>query len=305
MELLDEVAGKEAQALTRLHGGPGEDDTRHLALHEGGHGHSHREIGLARPRGADGDDEVVVADGVEVTLLVGRLRADELAPRGHRDSVGEKTLEIRLGLGARHAERGTDVRRAQGGPLAEHLDQVAHHLLRLLDPRLLPPQGHVVAPRGRLHVVLRLQEPQVLVVAAEQGQEIEVGRDDDAPGGVGDVGHAGRGPSTTRMPRSRSWRASTGAGASVRGQVPFWVFGNAMTSRIDSCPTRLAARRSRPKAMPPMGGAPNSSASSRKPKRARASSLEMPRRAKRRSWTEVWWMRIEPPAASWPFSTRS
>ena len=36
-------------------------------------------------------------------------------------------------------------------------------------------------------------------------------------------------------------------------------------------------------AMPPMGGAPNSSASSRNPKRARASSLEMPIRPKRRS----------------------
>ncbi len=57
--------------------------------------------------------------------------------------------------------------------------------------------------------------------------------------------------------------------------------------------------------MPPMGGAPNSSASSRKPKRARASSLEMPIRPKRRSWTDCWCIRIEPPAASWPLRTRS
>ena len=42
-----------------------------------------------------------------------------------------------------------------------------------------------------------------------------------------------------RRPGSRgrgAGRASTGAGASVSGHVPFWVFGNAMTSRIDSWP---------------------------------------------------------------------
>src|SRR5262249_62049246 len=112
----------------------------------------------------------------------------------------------------------------------------------------------------RLHVVLGLQKLQVLVVAPEQGQEIEVGWNEDAAGGVGDLGHAGRGPSTTRVPRSRSGRASTGAGASVRGQGPFWVFGNAMSSRMDFCPTRLAEERSGPHAMQTIGGAAKLSA---------------------------------------------
>ena len=157
------------------------------------------------------------------------------------------------------------------------LDEVAQDPLRLLDLSLVAPQGDVVAAGGDPHVVLGLERPQVLVVAPEQGEMIEVG-------GIRITRRVTLAtsvtrppaPSTTRIPRSRSWRASTGAGASVSGQVPFCVFGNAMTSRMDSSPTSTAASRSSPNAMPPMGGAPNSSASSRKPKRARASSLAMP-----------------------------
>ena len=44
-----------------------------------------------------------------------------------------------------------------------------------------------------------------------------------------------------------------------------FVLGNAMTSRIESSPANRATKRSKPKAIPPCGGAPYSSASSRKP----------------------------------------
>ena len=43
------------------------------------------------------------------------------------------------------------------------------------------------------------------------------------------------------------------------------VLGNAMTSLIAFVPDNNITRRSSPKAMPPWGGAPNSSASSKKP----------------------------------------
>ena len=49
-----------------------------------------------------------------------------------------------------------------------------------------------------------------------------------------------------------------------------------MTSRIDCSPHRIATMRSRPKAMPPCGGVPNSRASRKKPKRSRASSSRCP-----------------------------
>jgi len=45
-------------------------------------------------------------------------------------------------------------------------------------------------------------------------------------------------------------------GASVSRQEAFWVFGNAMTSRMESARVISMIRRSKPKAMPPCGGVP-------------------------------------------------
>ncbi len=58
----------------------------------------------------------------------------------------------------------------------------------------------------------------------------------------GGFGRAAR----TLMPRSRSCTSSTGAGAPVSGSPPEAVFGNAITSRIESAPTRRWMIRSRP-----------------------------------------------------------
>jgi len=43
----------------------------------------------------------------------------------------------------------------------------------------------------------------------------------------------------------------TREGASVRRQDAFWVFGKAMTSRMESAPVMSMIKRSKPKAIPP------------------------------------------------------
>lgn len=62
--------------------------------------------------------------------------------------------------------------------------------------------------------------------------------------------------------RSRNCFGSTGAGDSVMRSVAFAVFGNAITSRIEGVPHRIAIKRSKPRAIPPCGGAPYLNASS-------------------------------------------
>src|ERR1051325_4265021 len=64
------------------------------------------------------------------------------------------------------------------------------------------------------------------------------------------------GAAFTSMCRSRSCRAVTGAGESVIRHTPLAVFGKAITSRMLGVLQRIAMRRSKPKAMPPCGGAP-------------------------------------------------
>ena len=61
------------------------------------------------------------------------------------------------------------------------------------------------------------------------------------------AGHCpGGGGTGIVTPSSRNWRSSTGAGAPVSGSPPEAVFGNAITSRIDSVPAASAQIRSMP-----------------------------------------------------------
>src|SRR5690606_26028364 len=104
---------------------------------------------------------------------------------------------------------------------------------------------------------------------------------------------------------SASCLSGIGDGAPVIRHWPVVVLGKAITSRIDSVPAISAAMRSMPKAMPPCGGAPYFSASSRKPNLACASSAPMPSSSNTALCILDRWMRIEPPPISLPLSTMS
>ncbi|MBK9030088.1 MAG: hypothetical protein IPL61_01905 [Myxococcales bacterium] len=107
------------------------------------------------------------------------------------------------------------------------------------------------------------------------------------------------------MNSSSSCFFATPVGHSVIRSEPFWVFGNAITSRSESAPAMIIARRSSPSAMPPWGGGPYLNASSRNPNFARASSSLMPSALNTRACRSERWIRIEPPPTSTPLSTRS
>ena len=58
------------------------------------------------------------------------------------------------------------------------------------------------------------------------------------------------------MPASSRWASVIGVGAPVSRSKPPPVFGNAMTSRIESTPDSSAHVRSQPIAAPACGGGP-------------------------------------------------
>ena len=70
-------------------------------------------------------------------------------------------------------------------------------------------------------------------------------------------------------------------------------------------PVSSMSMRSQPNAMPPCGGGPYRSASSRKPNCDRASSRDSPITSKTCCCTSGRWMRIDPPPISVPLHTRS
>src|SRR5580700_4105388 len=158
---------------------------------------------------------------------------------------------------------------------------------------------------ARRRVAERVQgEREVVGQAAAQDERFVTGHPQAVH--VDDVRHGFQaGGTRTRMCSSRSWVSPTSVGASVSGSAAVCVLGKAITSRMLSAPLISMASRSRPKAMPPCGGAPNFSASSRKPNFCCASAAAMPSSSNTVDCISWRWMRTEPPPTSEPFSTMS
>jgi len=119
----------------------------------------------------------------------------------------------------------------------------------------------LVTPRGQRRGTLVVDDGRIAGIAERPSSTTSVPR--RSPRGVTSSASVisrsaptGRGSQRSRRPSSRSWRSSISAGAPVSGSCPLAVFGNAMTSRIDSRPAMTATTRSIPSAMPPCGGAP-------------------------------------------------
>ncbi len=107
------------------------------------------------------------------------------------------------------------------------------------------------------------------------------------------------------MPASLRCCDVIGVGAPVSGSCPEAAFGNAITSLMLSRPVSSMSSRSQPKAIPPCGGGPNRSASSRKPNCEFASSRDSPITSKTCCCTSGRWIRIDPPPISVPLQTMS
>src|SRR6266545_1301924 len=130
------------------------------------------------------------------------------------------------------------------------------------------------------------------------------------PGLAASDGAAGEAPAAgglglTSMPASARCCGVIGVGAPVSGSYALPLFGNAITSRIDSTPVSSAAIRSQPSAAPPCGGGPYLKASSRKPNLLSASSRDSPITSNTRCWMSARWIRIEPLMISLPLQTMS
>ena len=107
------------------------------------------------------------------------------------------------------------------------------------------------------------------------------------------------------IPSSRSTSCGIGVGAPVSGSEPEETFGNATIWRMSGSPAISATKRSSPIANPPCGGAPISSASSRKPNFEATSSSLIPITRKTAAWRSERWIRIDPEPSSQPFQIRS
>ena len=194
VDLGHEIARQEAEPLTGLDRGPGEDDALHLLVLEGLHGHGHRQPALAGAGRAEPERDHVRADGVDVALLAGRLRPHRAAPRRAQDLVGQH-LARALG-GAHHVDDATHVGAVDRLALLEQ----EHELLEQAADRLGVGAGdrdlvaaHVDGGVGEGV----LDDAEQLVAVAEQARHQVVAGHDDVDRGVA---HRRGGLTTRRRP---------------------------------------------------------------------------------------------------------
>ena len=74
IDLGDDVSGQETELFAGFHGRTHQHDLAHQALAEHVDGHADREIRLAGTGRADAEDQIVVAQGANVTCLAIRSR---------------------------------------------------------------------------------------------------------------------------------------------------------------------------------------------------------------------------------------
>src|SRR5215831_12441656 len=134
VDLGEQVAREEAEPLARFDGRTREDDARDLPLLEGCDGERHREIRLARARGADPEGDRAVPNRVDVALLCHRLRGDLLAAVPP-DDVAEDVLDA-LGLVER-LDDGVDRRRSDLLTRLDQFDELLDDGARLSDAHVL------------------------------------------------------------------------------------------------------------------------------------------------------------------------
>ncbi len=159
IHLRHHVPRQEAQRLPRLDRGPGQDDPGDLPPVQSVDRQSHREVCLAGPRGTDSEDDLVLADGVGVGLLVACLRRDAAAPV-RDDNVPQDLLAapVRAHPVQALGRLGTRVVAA-----LRELDEAVEDRLGSFDRGLFPVQQDLVPAHDHLALHELLDAPQYSV----------------------------------------------------------------------------------------------------------------------------------------------
>ena len=178
VDLLAQRAGQEAQPLPGLDRRAGQDDPVDLLGLKRLDGFGHRQVGLPGAGRADPEDDRVGVDGVDVALLVERLRADRAAAVA-QDVERQHLRGALLGLGPEHHDAPLDRvgREALAG--ADHGDELVEEPLDQRHLAAIPVDGHLVAADVDVRVELPLDDPEELVSWAEDGDDRQTVRQHD------------------------------------------------------------------------------------------------------------------------------
>ena len=188
VDLGEDVAGQEAEPLSRLDRRAGEDDAVDLLRLERLHRQRDGEVALARTGGADGERDRVVADCVDVPLLARGLRphasCGRAGPRSSNTSVGRwSALSISM-------LRPTPSR-SRLWPCSSSITSLLEQAADALGFGGVAGDGDLVAPHVDLDGEGVLDQSQELVALPEQAHHEVVARNENLDLSRGRRGHVG------------------------------------------------------------------------------------------------------------------
>ena len=133
-DLLRQIAGQEAELLAGLDRRPAQDDPFHPPFDQRRHRHRHRQVGLSRTRRPDAEDDVVLADGVDVRLLVEALGRHRPVAVGDVDGVEEDVFQVGGRVRQHHLAGLLHIFQSQRVLALDQLSQLREQLLGEHDP---------------------------------------------------------------------------------------------------------------------------------------------------------------------------
>ncbi len=133
IDLFRQIAGQKTEFFAGFDRRPGENDAHVIILHQLGHGHRHGEIGLAGAGGTDAKDDVVAADGIDISFLRDAFRRDRALVRGYIDRVEKDILQLGAVIAAQDADRVVDVAGVNRIAFFQKTVELAQNLARQLD----------------------------------------------------------------------------------------------------------------------------------------------------------------------------
>jgi hypothetical protein len=164
-DLLVKIPGQEPQRLARLHRRAGQNDPRHRAGAQVGQRHRYRQVSLPGACRADAEDDVVLADRLDIVLLADGLGRDlRLALRG-ADALGHESLQRLRAIVLHDVQCVGEIPVADGGPGFEVGFEQLKKLLCPAQTLGLALQAEPAVAAGGLDGQVLLERAEVAVVA--------------------------------------------------------------------------------------------------------------------------------------------
>ena len=240
------VPREKAEALTGFDGRTREHDAAHTFAHERIDGGSDREVRLACASRTDADDDIVLADLLEILRLSWRLGLYTAPRAGQHQRIA--VVCIRRVWCAFDERQPQHVIGEHGASIANHRHHRGGDGLRLRHRfRVTRDREGITTQRNaRSRDTRKLHE----ICVAYTGEQQEIGTL-NRNARRRRLGHASSPCSNSAIPSSSRSAAGTATGAPSNSERAAVVFGKAITSRSDVAPESSIAMRSKPKAMPP------------------------------------------------------